>query len=276
MDAPDPTSDSRTLVVVAWPGDDVSLVTGRDVDAAGETSENRRPVAMTDGAGAIATAGRPTWPLEVQLWVERHGAVRGDYNPQLTVTDRARQASGTAAEVADPRGVLGSVRADDVQAAVAALTGYYGMSAEDLRPTLLAGPMEPGSPNSTVLVGVTFPSGATTAAMTIRWATTDDASGSMSQVALTEVAPAGTALLDRVLAVPSSMPGGLTLTLSGPEAATLAVVHGRDGAMIGRSGLTRGAGATAVTANPDGATVRLFDDAGALLATAPVTGPVNR
>jgi ribosomal protein L14 len=38
----------------------------------------------------------------------------------------------------------------------------------------------------------------------------------------------------------------------------------------------RGAGTTGPAANPDGATVRFYDDAGVLVATAPITGPVGR
>ena len=276
MDAPEPASDSRTLVVVAWPGDEVSLVTGRSVDAAGEASVHRRPVPVTDGVGAIATDGPPTWPVEVQLWVKRNTGVPGSYNPTLTVSDRSTAAGRPAVAVADPRGLLDSVRAGDVQAVVTALTGYYGLPADDLRPTLLAaGPPAAGSPSSTVLVGITFPSGATAAAELILWPD-DDGSGLSSQVALTETAPAGTALLDRVFVVPASVTGGLMLTISGPTTATTAVVHGRDGARLVTVPLLEGAGTGAVPANPDGATVRFFDAGGALVATSPITGPVNR
>jgi hypothetical protein len=277
LDVPDAASGSRTLVVVAWPGESASLVTGRSVNAAGETSERRRPVPMTDGVGAITTDGPSAYPVQTQLWVERTVPVRGSYNPTLTVSARALAVGSPAAEPADPRSLLGSVREDDVQATVAALAGYYGTPAEDLRPTLLAGgPVAPGSPYSTVLVGVTFPSGATTAALGIRWATTDDPSGSMFQVALTEVTPAGRGLHDRVIAVPASVPGGLVLTVSGPESATRVVVEGRDGTTIADSRLVRGAGTAALSANPDGAAVRFLDGAGTVLATAPITGPVDR
>jgi len=277
LDVPDPASESRTLVVVAWPGETASVVTGRSVDAAGKTSEQRRPVPMSLGVGAIMTDGPPPYPAQTQLWVDRTIPVRGSYNPTLTISARALAVGHPATEVADPRGLRGSVRADDLQATVAALAGYYGIPAEDLRPTLLAGgPVEPGSPHSTVLVGVTFPSGATTGALGIRWATTDDPSGSMFQVALTEVTPSGAALADRVFAVPASVPGGLALTISGPETATRVVVTGRDGATLAESGLARGAAVVRVSANPDGATLRFFDTAGALVATAPITGPVDR
>jgi hypothetical protein len=273
MDAPDPESDSATLVVVAWPGDEVSLVTGRSVDAAGKTSEHREPVPTTDGAGAIATSGPPTWPLEVQLWVRQSA---GSYHPELTVTDRALDLRRPVPDVADPRGLRASVRDEDLQAAVEALAGYYGMPAGDLRPTLLAGdPISGASRSSVVLVGVTFPSGATTAAQVIIWGSSDSVSGLASQVALTDVAPAGTALLDRIVAVPSSVPGAILLTVSGPTTAVLAEVHSPNGTLIARLPLSAGAGSTAVTDPLDGATVRVFDGEGSLLAESPLTGGVN-
>jgi len=275
LDVPDPASQMQTFVVVAWPGETASLVTGRSVDADGKISVQRRPVSMLLGAGSITTAGPTAYPAETQLWVDRTVPVRGSYNPTLTVSARALAAGRPATEVADPRGLRGSVSEDDLQATVAALSGYYGTPAEDLHPTLLAGgPVEPGSRHSTVLVGVTFPSGATTVALGIRWATTDDPSGSMFQVAVkNEVTPAGTALLDRVFAVPCSVPGGVVLTVSGPPSSTRVIVTGRDGTTIADSRLVSGAGAVPVTANPDGATLRFLDDAGTSLAKAPLTGP---
>jgi hypothetical protein len=273
MDAPDPASDTATLVVVAWPGDGVTLVTGRTVDAAGKTSEHREPVPTTDGAGAITTPGPPTWPLERQLWVQQSA---GSYTPQLTVTDRALHRDRPVPDVADPRGLRGSVRDEDLQAAVEALAGYYGMPAGDLRPTLLAGePISGGSRSSVVLVGATFPSGATTAAQVIIWGSDDSASGLASQVGLTEVHPAGTALLDRVFAVPSSVPGAILLTVSGPSTGVLAEAYSADDRLIMRLPLTSGAGTTAVTAPLDDITVRVFDDSGALLAEGPLTRGVN-
>jgi hypothetical protein len=273
MDAPDPASDAATLVVVAWPGDGVTLVTGRTVDAAGKTSEHREPVPTTDGAGAITTPGPPTWPLERQLWVQQSA---GSYTPQLTVTDRALHRDRPVPDVADPRGLRGSVREEDLQGALEALAGYYGMPAGDLRPTLLAGdPISGGSRSSVVLVGATFPSGATTAAHVIIWGSDDSASGLASQVGLTEVHPAGTALLDRVFAVPSSVPGAILLTVSGPSTGVLAEAYSADDRLIMRLPLTAGAGTTAVTAPLDDITVRVFDDSGALLAEGPLTRGVN-
>jgi hypothetical protein len=126
-----------------------------------------------------------------------------------------------------------------------------------------------------VLVGATFPSGATTAAQVIIWGSSDSVSGLASQVALTDVAPAGTALLDRIVAVPSSVPGAILLTVSGPTTAVLAEVHSPNGTLIARLPLSAGAGSTAVTDPLDGATVRVFDGGGSLLAESPLTGGVN-
>jgi hypothetical protein len=273
MDVPDPGSDSTTLVVVAWPGDEVTLVTGRSVTASGKISEHRERVPTTDGAGAIATSGPPGWPVGVQLWVEQSA---GSYNPTMTVTDRALAVDRPLPDVADPRGLRGSVRDEDVRAGVEALTGYYGMSADELELTLLAGdPIGGGSRSSVVLIGAAFPSGATAAAQVIVWPSSDSASGLASQVALTDVAPAGTALLDRVFVVPSSVPGAILLTVSGPADAVLAEAYSPDDTLIMRLPLTEGAGTAAAGANPGDATVRLFDRSGSLVAEAPLTGPVG-
>jgi hypothetical protein len=270
MDAPDPAADGPTLVVVAWPGDDARLLTGRTVDADGTTTEQWRTVPLTDGAGAIAAPGPATWPVEVQLRVDR---TSGSYNPALTVTDRALAGHRPLPDVADPRGLRGSVRDEDLRSAVEALAGYYGLPAGDLRPTLLAaGPVDDGSPSSTALVGATFPSGATTAAQVIVW---DGGSGLTSQVALTEVAPAGPALLDRVLAAPASVPGAIVVTVSGPASAVLAEVVGTDGGRVARIPLTEGAGAAPVAAALDDVTLRLLDADGALVAEGRVTDPVR-
>lgn len=152
-------------------------------------------------AATANTRGQGTWPLDVQLRVQQEA---GSYHPQMAITERALAVERAALpDVADPRGLRGSVRDEDLRGAVEALAGYYGMPAGDLRPTLLAGaPLTGSSPSSTVLVGVTLPSGATTVAFVVVWENSDSGSGYSSQVALTEVRPAGTALLDQVFAVP--------------------------------------------------------------------------
>jgi hypothetical protein len=60
LDVPDPASESRTLVVVAWPGETASLVTGRTVDANGKTAEHRRPIGMLLGPARSRPTGH--WP----------------------------------------------------------------------------------------------------------------------------------------------------------------------------------------------------------------------
>jgi hypothetical protein len=273
MDAPDPAADGPTFVVVAWPGDDARLLTGRTVDADGTTTEHSERVPLTNGAGAIAAPGPATWPLEVQLWVDRNSGVAGSYNPQTTIADRALDVARPLPDVADPRGLRGVIRDQDLRSAVETLSGYYGTPADELRLTLLAaGPVREGSPSSVALLGATFPSGATTVAHVVVWPGED---GVSSQVGLTEVAPAGTALLDRVLAVPSSVPGAIALTVSGPDTATVAEVVGADGTPIGRLSLTDGAGSTTVDTPLDGVTVRLFDASGQFVADGPLTDPVR-
>lgn len=272
LDAADPASGRSTLVVVSWPGDDVTRVTGRSVEADGTSTEQREPFPTTDGAGAVTLDGPPAWPLDTQLWVEWD---RGSYNPTLTVTQRALATARPLPDVADPRDLGPSVRDEDVRAAVEALSGYYGLPAEDLSPTLLAGAPITGDPRSSVvLVGATFPSGATAAAQVIVWAD-ENGSGLRSQVALLETAPAGTALVDRVFVAPSSVPGTLLLTVSGPADAVLAEAYAPDGTLLMRLPLTDGSGTAASAGNPGDATVRLYDRSGSVLAETPLTGPVG-
>ena len=276
LDVPDPASESRTLVVVAWPGEDASLVTGRSVDARGEIAEHRRVVPMTDGVGAITTDGPPAYPASTQLWVHRTTPVRGSYNPTLTISARAL-GIGSAADVVDPRNLLGSVRADDLQATVAALAG-------SLRPAGRGAAADPagrlgGGGRLTELHG----SGRRDLPVGRHHGGAGDPVGDHRRSVGVDVP--GRADRGRPGRHAAAGPGDRRAGVRTGRArahhqrATVRHPRGRHGA--GRDDHrqarpTRGATTVRVSANPDGATVRFFDDAGALLATAPITGPVSR
>jgi hypothetical protein len=142
--------------------------------------------------------------------------------------------------------------------------------AEDLAPTPLAGGPVPGDPGrSTVLVSFTFPSGATAASLVTEWGRSveiiDGARWSSTAV-LTDVVPAGTPLLDQVFALPAPN----SLTVSGPASGVLAEVYGPDGRQAARFPLTAGAASAALAVSLSGATVRILDASGAVVAESPI------
>jgi hypothetical protein len=118
---------------------------------------------------------------------------------------------------------------------------------------------------SAALVGVTFPSRATAATLVTFW--TDAEGSSTATVTSTTPAPAGTTLLDRVIAVRSTN----AVTVSGPTAGVMAEIHAADGPLIALVPLVDGAGTALVTASLSGVTVRIMDRSGGFLAQAPLT-----
>jgi hypothetical protein len=265
---PDRASGSATLVLVAWPGDEVDQLTSRTVSAAGETTEHWSPVRMDDGAGAIAVdwRGRPQPAPEMRI----HRANRPveAFYPDLALVDMPQGPAPAAVDVADPKGLRSSVTEDDLRSAIDTMTMHYVARPEDLHPTLLAGGPVVGDPQkSSVLVGFTFPSGATAAALvTVESGPTEDGGGSMT-ITTTDVVPAGIPLLDQVLAVP----GPNSLTVSGPASGVLAEVFGYDGTLLAQIPLAAGAGSASVTETLPGATVRILDEAGTVVAESPLT-----
>jgi len=151
------------------------------------------------------------------------------------------------------------------------------MPADELEPTLLAGdPLADASRSSIVLVGATFLSEATTAAEVIVRGSSDGPNGVSSQVALTAAAQAGTALLERVVAIPSSVPGAILLTVSGPADGVVAEVYDPDGSVIARVPPTDRAGAAPVPSTPDDVSVRSSTPRVRSWPRAPLTDPVGR
>ena len=221
---------------------------------------------MEDGAGAVSPELPFSGYFGVEFQVRRDGQ-RDSLYPGLTFGDHlfAAQEPG---EVADPRGLLGAVDARQAQWAAESLLGHYGRSADQLVPTLLAGgPVAPGSTTSAVLVGVTFPSGATTTHLVVHWGSSE---GMTSMNVLPDPAPAGTALLDRVIAIATPN----ALVVSGPSAGVTAEAYRADGTLLTAVPLDEGAG-LAPLAPPSPsiaplATVRILDAGGGLVAEVPV------
>lgn len=91
-----------------------------------------------------------------------------------------------------------------------------------------------------------------------------------SMTVLADPAPAGTALLDRILAVATMN----ALLVSGPAAGVTAEAYRADGTLLATVPLTRGAGVTPLSPPSPSAspleTVRILDAGGGLLAEVPV------
>jgi hypothetical protein len=264
--APDPASDRAVLVVVSRPGDQVEVLTGRDVAASGETSELWEPLLLEDGAGAMTLGSALASPSSPELRIRRTGEQR-TVVPEFRFSDAVIEAALAPVAVADPRGLLARVDGEALQWAVQALVAHYGLPADRLDPTLLAGGPVGGSGTSTVLVGVTFPSGATTVHLLTHQGDRNAPEGASSIGMLTDPAPAGTALLDRVVAVPL----GDTITVSAPAAGVLAEVYLKDGTLLTTMPLVEGAG-SAPLPPPAAQRVRILDADGIVVAEAPLTG----
>jgi hypothetical protein len=166
-------------------------------------------------------------------------------------------------DVADPRRLLDVVDANEVQWAAESLLAHYGLPADQLRPTLLAGgPVGAGSSTSAVLVGVTFPSGATTTQLFVQWGAAD---GMTSMSVLPDPAPAGTELLERTIAVATTN----ALVISGPFSGVTAEAYRTDGTLLTTVPLVDGAGLAPLSSpspsNPPLAMVRILDTRGGML-----------
>ncbi|MFP5369353.1 MAG: hypothetical protein ACLGI3_01185, partial [Actinomycetes bacterium] len=243
---------------------------------AGETRALLQPLALDDGSGSLALPGRLTFPPTVEVRIRREGQGQPmfaglQYDDRLTARlDDQLEPSGDRIEVADPRGLLDAVDGEELEWTVRLLVAQYGVPAESLRPTLLAGgPAGPGSRTSALLVGITFPSGATTVSLSTQWGFDEQAMTTTTTTA--DPAPAGTALLDRVIAVATSN----VVVVSGPSTGVAAQVYGVDGALVTTVPLVDGAGVGSITSPapnsvPRLSTVRVLDGQGAVLAESPV------
>jgi hypothetical protein len=263
-DVPDPAAPRAVLVVVASPRDRVEVRTGRTVTADGETQDRWEPVPVANGAGAVAVDAPATWQHSAEVRITRDGETLQPVLPQFSARAVAAEAA-VPVDVADPRGLWDTVAGGALELAVHDLTGTYGATATQLGLTLLAGGPVGGTSTGVVLVGATFPSGATVARVGTYELGAGSAAGS---VGVTGTAPAGTALLDRVLAIGV----GDVLVVSGPRVGVVAQVITGGGALLSVLPLADGAGAGRVPgAGAD--SVRILDRSGALVAARPIEEP---
>ncbi|MDP5181042.1 hypothetical protein QOZ88_00180 [Blastococcus sp. BMG 814] len=262
--APYGAPEQRMVVVVGAPGDEARVLTGRTVTAAADVVEQWEAVPMEDGAGALALGDSSDWSTGIPVELSRPGQNR-PLNRANTTGDDLVRAWNEPVEVADPRGLRGLVHEDVLQQAATQLAGQYGLPLRDLRPALLAaGPVGGGSENRTLLVGLTFPSGATGAALVDYWTDRFDMPQE-SSFAVT-LAPAGTPLLEQVFAAPTSE----SITVSGPASGVLAEIYLADGTLHATVPLVDGAGVGPL-GPPVADRVRILDDRGAVVAEAPLS-----
>lgn len=243
------------LVLVTEPGDAVDLAAPPVVASNGEETRARVDLPVVDGV--VATRVEGAWSMGRELRVRDAGAVPRVVGPALSFPGQA--SPPTAREAAPPDQVV----VDDL---VAEVLADYDLTAEQSRPTVLArGTAYQGE--RVLLVGLTFPSGATGV-----WLLTADQAGEGWSGGLARLphASAGTPLEERLVAVPVD---GSHLALHGPDRAVRADVVTADDRVLGSVPLTDGAfigevpGGSFAPSTDGAAGVRLVDAAGDVVAT---------
>lgn len=264
------------LVVVAHPDDAVIFLLGRSVQSDGQESPARTTLPAVGGI-ALAPVGPPVavprgspgpgWVVAVQGGIEMSAA------PVLSTA--AQQVAAAPVPTADPRGLRGSVDETQAQDLLHEMVGTYGLQPSMISPTLLtAGPIGDAGDRA-ILVGATLPTGATVVWLGVA----GTGPGQTIRVVATVPAAAGTALGDRVLALPAGwavsrlpLPPGDGppgwLVISGPRTGTAAEVLDAAGATLTTVPLDDGAGVAPVP--PGTAAIRVLDAAGGDLGRAPI------
>jgi hypothetical protein len=260
------------LVVVGHPGDEISFLLGRSVTAGGEVERAANRLPVTDGI-AVAPVGPPPAPSGTLVLVDSPG---NGWRTSPVLSDRARLIAEAPVRPADPRQLGGTVDPDRLQSVLRDMVAAYGIPAARISPMLLATGPVGGAGDQAVLVGATLPSGATVAWLGVAGSGPGDP---VIRVVRTVPAPAGTALLDRVIAVPAGwavsrlpLPPGSGppgwLVVSGPRAGTTAEALDADGDLLASFPLVAGAGVGAVP--PGTAGIRVLDDTDRDLGAAPL------
>jgi hypothetical protein len=263
-DVPEPPRTGGLLVVVTRPGATVEFSPGRTVAADGTEEQVRVPLVAVDGV-ATASVDRPVAPYGGFVTVTGDDGAAGVV-PQLS--DRARQVAAAPADAADPRGLHGAIGEGAFQQVLHEMAGTYGIATGRLAPVLLAAGPVGDAGDRAVLVGATLPSGATVAWLGVAGSGPGEP---LVRTVATRPAPAGAAVLNRVIAVPAGwaisrlpLPRGQAppgwLVVSGPRGGTTAELLGTGEHVLGSLPLVDGAGLAPVP--PGTATVRVLDASG--------------
>ena len=266
VDTPDPTGPA-VLVVVSRPGDTVEYTQGRLVSAAGEETEDVVRLDLTDGAGFREVVPPGVYLGGEEVRVRRDGEQAYALNP--TVSDRAADSAfDTTVAIADPRGVRTGLDEGWLQSEARFLVSRYGSGAQGATLELLAGGPVPGQGDPHMaMIGLTFPSGATTA-VAVRYRNAGEGSSAASS-ALSPL-PAGTPLLEQAMALRLED----SLAVSAPARAVSAEALAADGTVVSAFPVS-GAAVVGLPLSPLVTQVRVLDAAGAVIAQVPATGTVG-
>ena len=266
VDAPAPSAPTVTLIVVTEPGDTIDRGLTPVVESSGEVRVGRVEVDVENGIGVAEVPAPWPWSGDVQIHRANGAGGRG-----LQVEDSARlrgdpTAPGVSdATPADPRGLRDLTNWEMAASLAGSQVTTYGLTAEQAQPTLLAaGPLGSHVRQYGELYGMTHPSGATSTWLLTYPMDRPDAGPQSFDFA---PAPAGTALLNRVIAVQASA-GLLVSAPAGAEAQALDA----SGAVLAKVPLDDGAGTASLGAGQSAVSVRILGRDGDVLAEVPVTG----
>lgn len=247
------------LVVVAAPGVSVDLTAPPVVAADGTETRERVDLPVVDGI--VATRVEGAWSTGREL--RTRGGSSAPYLVPMTLAYPGADLAAAPPPVGTPSD---QELFDDL---VAEVLADHDLTAEEARPTVLA--RGTGYQDERVLlVGMTFPSGATGAWLLTSGQYGDGWSGGLARL---PHAPAGTPVEERLVAVPVD---GRQLALHGPRQAVGAEVLTEDDRVLGTVELADGAflgevpGGAFAPSTDGAASVRLLDAAGAVVAEGPI------
>ena len=260
------------VVVVGHPGDEFSFLPGNSVAADGSQERVANRLPNTDGV-AVAPVGPPPAPSGTLVLINSRS---GAWRLPPVLSDRAQVLAEAPVQPADPRGLRAGVDELRLQSLLRDMVAAYGLAPAQISPILLAtGPVGDAG-DQAVLVGATLPTGATVAWLGVAGSGPGEP---VIRVVPTVPEAAGTALLDRVVAVPAGwavsrlpLPPADTppgwVVISGPRAGTTALLLGLDGEPLATLPLVGGAGVG--PAPPGTVAVRVLDARGSYAGQAPL------
>ena len=265
--ATSPDARAVLLVAVGPPGASMDVTAPPVVDSAGTETLPRVELPTEDGVAVYDLQN--SWSMASQVRSRVDDRMPYTILPTVTFTDDAG--------LTDPSRPVAEVTEELIlEETIDRVLAEYGMTEEQLRPVVLASGGGNGN-ERLVLFGMTFPSDATGV-----WLLSyeRDRQGWNSTLGRLPHAPAGTALGDRLVSVPSD---GVRIVIAAPGGAVRAQVLSDEGEELGSVDLVDGGyvgpvpgGAFAPSTN-GAATVRALDASGAVVAEEPigrlVTGP---